>query len=595
MARKRMRDWPIVVYSYGVLPSFIRNRPKWIEDEAFYMNCLWNDLVEISRRYREAYRTSLDEDPCLKPLALKRNELQEQIEDLTRQIKKLRQKLRTRKHPQIDDLAAKRKELQAELREVRKEYSEKKREIREEYSEIWRRMEKEVEEKIKEYADRLFWADREVIRDRFWTAWWKAVKEGRELRFKSFGDRNSWTVTWRFQKGGLPVKDLVGRIVDRFPPEEAYSLPKRKRDKKVKVVATLGHKKPAERKVEVPFIMHRPMPEDGYVKRITLVRRTVGPDGFEKWFLNFTVEVPPEKYIEKPEGRKPLAVMEIGFRKMGEGETELKMPVDGGRKARVKVPTEYIRVGILYDGEKTEEIYLPEKVVAKVLASRKKQAAADRLLEDLKRDLWAFFREEDVIDLIKDRVGKEIPGLFANTTTWGRVRKRGLLKLALALEKAGVFEDVAGEIRAVLDEWTRMVSVAVRMRKKAFGYRDKFYENLAVRIFNEYETLVVPEIDLKRLSEGEQKDRLPDKARFQRFTAALHTLVILLERRAQKTGATVKKVEFPYKTRLCYACGTVNEPADPAKLEWVCEGCGKRWDQDVNAVMNLWKRIKSVG
>ena len=585
MARKRLRDWPVIVYSYGVMGSFARNEPEWFADEAFTMNRLWNELVVIGRKYLEKYSLDLDGDPRLTPYAEERDRLKAEIDELTERIKKLRQKLRTRKHPSIAELQERKRELQTRRREVNEKYREIKATLKEEYKHVWKEMEEEINRKLKEFYPKMYWGNWEVVRDRFWTAWRK-VKQGTPPRFHRFD--GNWTMNWRYAGGGVPVPNLLGRVLDRFPPEEAYSLPTRKRAKNTLVTATLRMK---GKVVQVPFIMHRPMPEEGVVKRIQLVRREYGPDGFHKWFINFTVEVPPERYVELVEPKKSFAILEIGFRKVGEGKIEVKMPVeceDGRiRKIRVERPTEYIRVGVLYDGENLEEIHLPEKVVAKWLLSIEKQARADRILQELKDDLWNFFVEEG----IKDRLPEELRKLFLNRTTWGRVRKKGLKKLARGLQEAGLFEDVAEEIWETLRRWSRMVGVASRMRKKAVSFRNKFYENLAARLYREYERVLIAQIDLKELAREERSEDLPKKARFQRFMAGLSVLAGTLERKAERVGGGFEKVELPYKTRRCHVCGTVNEPTDPARLEWVCEGCGKRWDVDHNAVMNLWQEV----
>lgn len=587
MARRRLRDWPVTVYSYGVLPSFKQTAPDWLKEEAFTMNRLWNDLVAIGRRYLDKYRQNLDEDPRLAPLAQERNELSAEIEEVTKRIKRLRQKLRKRTAPEIEALLKEREALQERLKAVKAHYRTIKPYVAEERKALWREMEEEVNRKLKEYYPRMYWANWEAIRDRFWTAW----RKGKQGGFPKFHSLNgNWTFTWRFQQGGKPVKSLVGKVIDRIPPEEVYSLPRRKRHKQAKVTAVLTAK---GKKVEVPFIMHRPLPENGIVKRIVLVRREHGTDGRHKWFINFTVEVPPEDYrLEVPAERKPLAVLEVGFRKLDETKTMLVMPTERG-KVKVECPAEIIRVGVLYDGEKFEEICLPEKVTAKVLAALDKQAKADRILQELKDDLWRWFREEGILNRLPEEVKKEVAPLFRSKTSWGRVRKRKLVKLARTLKRAGVFEEVADEVFDVLNEWTRLISVASRMKKKALGYRDKFYENLAVRLFNEYERLIVAQIDMKRLSEKEEAEKLPQKARFQRVLAGISKLVNLLERRAERTGSVLEKVVLPYKTRKCHVCGVVNEPENPAKREWICEGCGSRWDQDYNAVLNLWEEKTS--
>ena len=175
--RKRKREsWPVVVYNYGVLPrGFIDNLPDWIEEEARKMNILWNRLVEISKEYFERYRSTIDEVPEVKEVKEKVEELEEKAGEALAQVKRLRKKLRTKKAPVIQEWEKKRKELLQLLKEKRKELREKRKQVRDRAREVFREMEERINQEVKIFD--LHWANREVVRDKFWTTW-KKVKKG---------------------------------------------------------------------------------------------------------------------------------------------------------------------------------------------------------------------------------------------------------------------------------------------------------------------------------------------------------------------------------------------------------------------------------
>jgi len=579
MARKRLRnDWPVIVYSYGVLPSFIKEHPKWLEEEARNMHQLWNKLVEIGRYYLDKYGMVIEGDPEIAPILQKKRELEENINNITKEIKELRKKLRVKKHSDINFLLKEKKKIESELKEIRKILREKKKKIKGKYNKIFEEMRKKVDVTVKEAP--LYWGNKEVIRDRFFTAW-VGVKRGHLPKFKRFD--GNWLFTRRFS-GGISVLEVLKKYFDRVPPEEAYNLPTRKRNKACKVHFTFDQGQ--DRKLSIPIIMHRPLPKDGYIKRFLLVRKEHGKDR-SRWFVNIMVEVPPERqYVPVPENRKPLAVLELGFRKVAEEDVFLRMPTEKG-KVKVPIKADVIRVGVLYDGKSFQDIYLPGKFVAKIIAASMKQSKADRLFQECKDRVREILLSEDVILTLPEELRK----MVSSTQAWGRARKRALWKVVRLLKETNREElkDLAEDIRTTLIEWNWLMNVVARMKKKACGFRKKFYEKLAVDLFNKFETVVVPKIDLKNLSEEEQAEKLPDKARFQRFYAALYEFRMCLERRAEKTGSVLEIVDFPYKTRLCHVCGTVNEPEDRSSLYWTCEGCGRRWDQDENAAVNLWK------
>jgi len=398
----------------------------------------------------------------------------------------------------------------------------------------------------------------------------------------------------RFTSGGMAVPEFLKKFCDKIPSPEVYKLPRRKRNRQAKLHITFNQGK--DKAVTIPIIMHRPLPEGGFVKKMVLVRREHGKD-FCKWFLQLTVEVPPEEFLEKPPAnRKPLAVFEVGFRKVGETEVPLKMPVlrDGKwRKVKVSRKADILRVGVIYNGERIREVCLPAKITAKLAAAEDKQSKADRILQELKDDLRDFFLAliNDSSSLV-EKLPEFIVRCVKSNQVWGRIRKKGLVEIAEQLEERGLFPELVEEIRSTLARYERFLNVATRMRKKALGYRRKFYENLAKELFNEYEVVVLPEMRLAEMARKEKAEELVRKARFQRFVAGLSELRNCLERRAKKTGSELKVVECKWKTKRCHVCGNLVEYPYPERQFWRCEHCGAEWDVDENAVKNLWEWVR---
>jgi len=589
--RKRKRDWPVVVYSFGILPrGFLDAMPDWIEEEARKINSMWNRLVEISKQYFEEYRKVVDSDPEV--AAIKRNvdKLEAESKELLKRIKELRMKLRTKKAPEIAELEKKRKEIQIKIREEKKILKEARKKVRDKGKKIFEEMDKRM--RLEVWNSDLFWGNKEVVLDRFRVAW-KKVKEGHFPRFHRFN--GNWSLTYRFQQGGMPVEEFQRKFFDRIPSPEDFAVRgRRKRHKRVKVHVVF--KQGRGKEVVLPVILHRPLPEGSFVKRAVLVRREHGRD-FSKWYYQVVLEVPPEKLVQKPAGeRKPIIILEPGFRKVDEVEVKLKMPVfdtESGRWRSIKVvrKADVIRVATLYDGENLREVCLPPKITAKIEAANDKQSKADRIFQELKDDLRRFF-----LDLVQDAIWvKKLPENLVKMVkvnqVWGRVRKRGMREIIRQLEEKGLFPDIVEEIKVVLNRYDRLINVAVRMKKKALGYRKKFYENLAKELYDKYEVVVWLDIELDRLAEKERAEELVKKARFQRFIAGLSVLRNCLEWKAFKTAGTLEVVQCPGKTKVCHVCGHPVDYPYPERQFWRCEHCGAEWDVDENAVKNLWKKI----
>jgi hypothetical protein len=560
--RERARNWPVMVFSYGILPSFLKEEAaiNILKEEAYRMNELWNKLVEIGRKYLETYSSNIEEDPAIAPLISQRKEIENTLEETDKQIKQLRIKLKTKKHPALAELEEKKRELRRQLREIKASIRETKKQVKEKYREVFAQMEEEVKEAVKKAP--LYWCNKEVVRDKFWAAW-RGVKNGNIPKFHRFDDR--WCLTWRFTGGGMPVKDAFRKVLSGIVPPEVYKLPTKKRNKMANLTCLFRQ---GEYRILVPIILHRPLPEGGYIKRVTFVRRPYGRDRV-RLFLNFTVEVPPDKYYlpVREERKGKIAALELGFRK-----------VDGR-----------IRVGVLYDPfteEKFREIFIPQNIPERLEKVRKGQSKADEELEDIKNDLSKWLVEPQVLP----KLPEEIKKLITNRVAWVKTRDRGVWKVINLLKESGADPAAARNVERRMLKREKFLNDLQRTRIKALGARKRFYENLAKEIFDRYEMLIIKDISLKKLALKEMAEQLPDEARWVRFVAALGELVGCLERRAERTKGVLVKLDPAYLTRTCHICNHINNPNRPEKLFWTCEKCGTKWDQDKNAAVNLYEQ-----
>ncbi len=593
MRQRKRENWKILCFQYGVLGSFHKDIPPFLIEEAQKMTETWNKLVSLEKKYREKYQTQLEEMPEIKVFAERVKNLEKEIEEVNGKIKDLRKKLRKRTSPEIQALKEKQKELERVLKEVRKEKRKLEKENREKAKYVWDELFEEARKIIKNSG--LFWANREVIWDRFITARKIVRQRGGELKFRKFD--GNWSLTMRFPSG-ISVGEAFRKIFDRKPSEKDYSIKsKRQRNKALKVHLRFSQGRGKE--VFIPIILHRPLPEEAFIKRIVLVRRQYGPDGFAKYFVSFAIEVPPDWKESVPENRKKLVVLESGFRKVGEDKVEVRALYYDEEEKKLKriqvVKTvDRIRVGVLYDGKVVREICLPPNLVAKFEVAREKKAEADRILENLKKDLFAFF-----IDLkqnapeVSSRLPGEIFEMIKTKAVWGRVRKRGLRKIVSLLRGNGIFKDVADEIEETIRLYDKKVSISVRSQRKAVGHRKKFYEKLAKDLYSEYETVVFPELDLAVLSRKERAEELPDKARYQRTIAGLSVLRNCLEWKAEKTGSKFYTAKFENKNKFCYKCGAKIKP-DLRKQFRECPHCGAEWDVDENAAINIFREAADL-
>ena len=131
-------------------------------------------------------------------------------------------------------------------------------------------------------------------------------------------------------------------------------------------------------------------------------------------------------------------------------------------------------------------------------------------------------------------------------------------------------------------------------RRNALASRDELYLLEVHRLCAAHHTIYVekmkgvPELVQKRSTR--KKKGAPDDvkcgvARGQRQAVAAFAFLRLLQREAGKFGTEVIEVNPAYTSQTCYACDHPMGPAD--RRERVCDECGRRWDVDHLAALNL--------
>lgn len=123
--------------------------------------------------------------------------------------------------------------------------------------------------------------------------------------------------------------------------------------------------------------------------------------------------------------------------------------------------------------------------------------------------------------------------------------------------------------------------------RKAVAWRDDLYRNFAKTLAGKYRVLVFEDTDWRELQEVPEVEEGGAELRTTNHRiAAVGRLRQLLREKA----AEVVLADPAYTTRRCHACGWLQEDFDQARdLEHACENseCGRAWDQDYNAAVNL--------
>lgn len=320
-----------------------------------------------------------------------------------------------------------------------------------------------------------------------------------------------------------------------------------------------------EHSVSVPLevTLHRPIPDDAILKRVSLCGINNGALGW-KWSLLLALEVPPCP-VELPATPR-AAGLDMGWRKREDG----------------------LRLGVLWESSGAREIFLPFN-----LANRSERKQMERFGEtEVTRDIrgvWDLQRAQDeALESVKTQLRAEQKGAWpedAREAMSGIVKMRagGLRRLRRMLFDGGVSMDY-------LDDWYfRHDEIARRIRKaqiRIFATRNAIYRNLAAWIARHY-TMIAWESDLrmKDLAENESNEYAIIEAQKHRQFAGLSILRGYVK---EKMGERLPKISGKYSTQECSVCGGHIEPGKAMIL--TCEN-GHRNDQDINAARVLFGRL----
>ena len=131
-----------------------------------------------------------------------------------------------------------------------------------------------------------------------------------------------------------------------------------------------------------------------------------------------------------------------------------------------------------------------------------------------------------------------------------------------------------------------------REHEKVANRRKDFLDKLSTRLLRENQTVVVEDLDVREVAEG-------DHAKSEHDTA-WRMFLNKLQYKAEWYGRTIVRVGrwFP-STQLCHCCGFKNTlTKDLNARSWTCPQCGTSHDRDVNAAINILnegKRLIAAG
>lgn len=577
---------PCMVFEYGCFKP-IAGFNEMIE-EMLRRNRYWNKLVEIDRKY-----SSKVKDVLTVPADPKISEIRAKIESLRQQIKDRRKENRSGK---VDcaDLEKQVSELKKQLQIVKPLVKEERKRIAEANREKLKAIEKERLEAVKEArkTSGLYWCNYDEVEMHYETARKRALKTGRELKFHRFDGQGKVTVRLR-ENGmsgpwGMPVKNAF-KPNNAFwfdpVPEEAWFHPKRSVRRKLartKVRLRVGsdeNRNPVW--VELPVIMHRPMPATSEIRSASIVREKVGRRFRYKLVVTVTI---PEEISHIKRAKVDTVGIDIGWRSVPEGLRVVYWYDETGNSGKLVHPAIKDFIKITEDG-KSGQLILPHKIINAFKKIDDLKSIRDQHFNEAKEILKKWVDETSDADWIKDET-KDI-------LKWRNHNR--LAKLIYKWRENRVPND--DRILDILEEWLKkekhLYDWEANLRDKTIRFRREIYRVFAAQIASTYSKVILEDFDLRNVlekpdpEEGTQGSIEPN---YQRFVAAVSVLREALENACRREKTEIIYVDPVNTTIQCNKCGHVEKFDAAAHLIRTCPACGEIWDQDYNAAKVLLER-----
>ena len=566
---------PCMVYEYGCLTPIDGEEEMFAETKR--RNDFWNKLVEIEKNYRERVKEILTvpDNPVL-ALRDERTRLRAEI--------KSRRKTERSGQVNISDLKDRIKEINKTLSLFSEEDRRKAKETRKKVIEANRHQLKEIDSERKsavkqaQHGSGLYWCNSNDVIASYDTARKRAMKEGTELKFHRWTGEGKAFVRYQY---GLPVQDVFGndtRLQIDPVNSDAWDHPVRSVRRKaartkVRLRVTSENRNPVW--VELPMVMHRPLPAESEIRSAAVIREQVG----RKYRYKLVVTVTVNRTKIRHDG--DVVGIDIGWRLIENYEPEATAVF----KSLCKPAGPGLRVAYWNDGEKSGQLVLPPRILAAFNKLKDLKSIRDTHFNEVKETLSAWLVNKDIPDWLV-----ETTKFLASWRSQGRIVQ---LTKTWRKNRFNGDEDIVETLEHWLSRENHLYDWEANLRDQVQRWRREGYRKFAAQIACKYKRVVMEDFDLRRVSkkpeaeEGTLGSRPQD---WQRVIAAVSELRLAIENACRREGTEFIQVESQQSTTECHKCGHVERFDAANHLYHTCSNCGNLHDQDYNASIVLRKR-----
>jgi hypothetical protein len=300
--------------------------------------------------------------------------------------------------------------------------------------------------------------------------------------------------------------------------------------------------------LELPVILHRPLPGDGTVRSASVICEKVGSR--ERWRLLVTVARP-----ERATRKGPAVAIDLGWRLLPDGLRVAYWEDERGDHGQL-----VLAPGVLWQFSKLNDL--------KSIQDQHLRVALDALAG------WTKTNEPPVgIDL-------------SHVSEWRNPWR--LLRLYRAWKDCRVPRDEAAF--AALAAWNErhdhLHEWEANLRDQVIRHRKEIYRRFVAELLRTHGRVFLEDLQIRAMA---RKDRPEQESRNYSGGMRVVAAASMLSRLIVEHG-DCERVSARHTTQECSWCGHAKEWDAAENIMHRCEACGRLFDQDRNAARNILRR-----
>jgi len=303
----------------------------------------------------------------------------------------------------------------------------------------------------------------------------------------------------------------------------------------------------------IPFILHRPLPEDAQIKWVHLISDRVGTHS--KWLVQFVVS--KESWPKADRATSGHVGVDVGWRMKEDGL--LRVAVWKGSDGQ--------------DGELT----LPTNWLPAMGKTRHIRSIRDKNFDMIRPELVAWLKErQDLPEWMKEPL--------TTMHQWKAQARLASFMIRWRTERFPGDEQMFQKAEDWRKRDRHLYDYESNLRDQLLAQRSDLYRNFAAKLRRQYKTAALEDLDLRDFHVlPAVEDPMMDPALKEHVRDAC--LSSLLQYLKESMGGFIE-VPAANTTKKCHSCGSIQE-WDHKILRHTCTKCGKDWDQDYNAAINI--------